>query len=114
MLIVRLWMRISNRSHVFEPWPQGVLRVVIAQDLGGEAADPADLGGVRTVLVRLQVVLHERHQVGGGLLQSLHVTAAEREDGAHAATPGRVVAFLMERDILRKKKESWDKGHPCR
>lgn len=38
--MTRLWMRISKRSQVLEPSPQGDLRVVIRRTLVGMRAGP--------------------------------------------------------------------------
>lgn len=41
--MIRLWIRIWNRSQVFEPSPQGVLRVVILSVFVGSRTGPFTL-----------------------------------------------------------------------
>lgn len=90
--INRLWMRISNRSHVFVPSPQGDLRVVMRSVLVGMRTGP---------LCFKFFSLAPR-------IRSLH-TAQTRIRQAHL----RVVSTRLQRrsDYRRRKKDSAKTGN---
>eukprot|EP00168_Porphyra_purpurea_P015961 TRINITY_DN5058_c0_g1_i1.p2 TRINITY_DN5058_c0_g1~~TRINITY_DN5058_c0_g1_i1.p2 ORF type:complete len:103 (+),score=10.16 TRINITY_DN5058_c0_g1_i1:79-387(+) len=69
----RLWMRISKRSQVLVPSPQGDLRVVITRFWWGASTGPFDLQ-----LLLLGAV----DQLGAHLLEVLHVPAGQGDADA--------------------------------